>query len=319
VILAQPPPDAVAFADLHHGWVGDAHGLFATIDGRRFRLAVRAPIVAVDAVDPQHAWAITRGGDLFATTNGTGWSRRGRPRLVSVRLVDVRHGFGLTRSGTLVRSRDGGRSWLRVHTPLRMQAQCFSSLRDGWVARPGSVWTTHDGGARWARVRLALPPNLGPQTQTVLECRGRSVWALFADGVAAGSQGYEVFRSLDGGSTWHAILAGLVSTRLPRISNYPGPFVALGGGRAVFEGSCPACVLGHGSITFVSTLDGGRSFTRATPFVRSFFAGPISFIDPKRGWLLTQPFQSKSRTLLFTRDGGRHWRRVATLRGPAAP
>jgi len=311
VIVPLPTTSAVAFVDSQHGWVGGRVGLFSTTDGHRFRLVFRAPIVGIQALDKKHAWALTGDGFVLRTTDGYGWTRLGAAHLFSVEFVDARNGFALTRDGVVVRSTDGGRSWPQLRTPGLMQAQCFSSTRDGWVARSGAVWATHDGGTKWTRTRLGN--KLLGQTQPALQCSGRAVWALFAGGAAAGSQGYEVFRSLDGGRSWRAILAGLVSTRLPRISNYPGPFAALGAGRAVFEGSCSPC--GNGTLTFVGTIDGGRTFSRVTPF-DGYFPGPISFVDARNGWLLADPVRGKRRTVLFrTRDGGRHWRRVATFTG----
>jgi photosystem II stability/assembly factor-like uncharacterized protein len=312
VIVPLPPTSAVAFVDAHHGWIGDAAGLFSTTDGRRLRLAARTPVIGIDALDRTHAWALSGYGLILRTTDGRAWRTLSAPHLFTVKFVDRRNGFGLTRDGNVVRSHDAGASWrMTVRTPGRMQAQCFSSMRDGWVARSGSVWTTHDGGASWTRTRLGNK-RLELMFPT-LQCRGRSVWALVAGGAAAGSQGYEVFRSLDGGRSWRAILAGLVANRLSRINAYPGPFLALGGGRAVFEGTCGPCVFGHGTVNFVRTVDGGRTFARATPYIRSFVGGPISFPDLRRGWLLTQLFRRKKHTLLFTSDGGAHWQHIATI------
>jgi photosystem II stability/assembly factor-like uncharacterized protein len=312
VIVPSPPTSAVAFVDAQHGWIGSAAGLFSSTDGRRFRLAARRPVIGIDALDRTHAWALSGYGLILRTTDGRTWQTLGSPHLLTVRFVDRHNGFGLTRDGVVVRSRDAGASWrTTVHTPVRMQAQCFSSTRDGWVAQSGSVWTTHNGGASWTHIRLGNN-RLGP-TLPALQCRGSSVWALLAGGAAAGSEGYEVFRSLDGGRTWRPVLAGLVTRRLPRINAYPGPFLALGGGRAVFEGTCGPCVFGRGTVNFARTVDGGRTFVHATPYIRSFTGGPISFLDLKRGWLLTQLFRSRKHTLLSTSDGGAHWRRVATI------
>jgi photosystem II stability/assembly factor-like uncharacterized protein len=309
VIVPLPPTSAVAFVDVQHGWMGSAAGLFSTTDGRRLRLAVRTPVIGIDALDRTHAWALSGYGFVLRTTDGRRWQTLSAPHLFSFEFVDRRNGFGLTRDGVVVRSTDGGRGWPQLHTPGLMQAQCFSSSHDGWVARSGSVWTTHDGGARWTRTRLGK----GAFGQPRLQCRGASVWVLFAGGAAAGSQGYEVFRSLDGGRSWRGILAGLVTNRLPGINAYSGPFLALGDGRAIFEGTCGPCVFGHGTVKFVRTVDGGRMFARATPFIRSYAGGPISFLDTRRGWLLTQLFQSTRHTLLHTRNGGAHWQRVAAI------
>jgi photosystem II stability/assembly factor-like uncharacterized protein len=219
----------------------------------------------------------------------------------------------LTRDGVLVVSGDAGRSWVEARSPGLVQSECFVSRVDGWVARGGSVWRTHDGGRRWVRARLRS----GPQELPELGCAGRDVWVIFHEGAAAGTEGYHVFASLDGGKTWRARLASPFQRRLPSISNDTGPFDVLGHQTAFLTGWCGPC-RGFGTATVARTLDGGASFTRATPF-RGYVPRAVSFVDARRGWLLTDGHVGSASPLKLgilwsSADGGRHWRTV--LRSP---
>jgi len=312
VIVQPPPTTAVAFVDGRHGWVGGQGALLGTSDGKAFRVELRAPIAGISALDRRRAWAITGDGFVLRTTDGRHWSRLGAPHLFHLQFVNAQIGFGLTRDGVVVRSTDAGRTWPQLQTPGLVQSECFSSRRTGWLARAGSVWTTHDGARTWARSRLRASSAL-PE----LGCRGRDVWVLFREGAAAGTEGYHVYRSLDGGSRWRAVLASPFQRRLPAISNYAGPFNVLGRGAAVFSGSCSPCD-GFGTATIVRTLDGGASFRRSTPF-HGYVPSALSFVDSASGWLITGAHAGSAAParlgiLWRSVDGGRSWRSV--LRSP---
>lgn len=310
-VLILPPaaPGAVAFVDAQHGWVGGAGGLLGTVDGKAFRIETRRSITELSALDGRHAWALTEDGSLLRTRNGSRWGQIGRPKLLHVQFVDARHGYGLTRKEAVLQSSDGGFSWTRVPTPAAAQSECFASRRDGWVARAGSVWSTHDGGDHWTRARLRKPA----QELAELACRTRDVWVVFHEGGAAGTEGYHVYASLDGGASWRARLASPFQRRLPSISNYTGPFDVLGNGVAIFTGACAPCE-GFGTATIVRTVDGGASFRRTTPF-HGYLPRAVSFVDARRGWLLTAGHAGsasavKMGVLWRTVDGGRRWRVV---------
>ncbi len=305
-MIVQPPPaNAIAFVDQRHGWAGGQGGLVGTTDGRSFRVEVRAQIIGLSAFDRTRAWAITGDGFVLRTSDGRRWSRLGAPHLVRIQFVDARVGFGLTRDGVLVVSGDAGVTWVQARSPGLVQSECFATRKHGWVAREGSVWTTRDGGRRWVRVRLRAGPVEVPE----LGCRGDDVWVVFHEGAAAGTEGYLVFRSIAGGA-WRVVLASPFQRRLPSISNYAGPFGVVGRRVAFFTGTCAPCG-GTGTATIVRTLDGGKSFTRATPF-RGYVPRAVSFVDAKHGWLTTGAHVASgtpinSGLLWSTADGGRHW------------
>jgi photosystem II stability/assembly factor-like uncharacterized protein len=289
--------------------------LLGTKDGRTFLVESRAPIVGISALDRRHAWAITGDGFVLRTIDGRHWARLGAPHLVSVQFVTRQTGFGLTRDGVVVRSVDAGHAWPQLTTPGLMQTECFADARDGWVARAGSVWATHDGGGSWARTNLQRARQGFPVPQ--LGCRRRDVWIVFHEGAAASTEGYRVYRSLDGGSTWRAVFASPFQNRLPSISNYAGPFSVLGGGAAILSGYCSPCD-SYGTASFVHTLDGGSSFRRSTP-LHGYTPQALSFVDAKGGWLLTGAHVASATAVRLgvvwrTLDGGRSWRIV--LRAP---
>jgi photosystem II stability/assembly factor-like uncharacterized protein len=288
VIVPPPPASAVAFVDAQHGWYGTARALFGTSDGRAFRVQMRAPIIGISALDRARAWALTGDGFVLRTSDGRRWARLGAPHVVGVQFVDARIGFGMTRDGVLVRSDDSGKSWQQARAPGPVQSECFSTRTDGWVARGGTVWTTHDGGAGWFRTRLRN----GSQEIPAVGCKHRDAWVSFAEGAAAGTEGYHVFRSL-AGAPWRAVYGSPFQRKLPSISNYVGPFAVLGRGVAVFTGSCAPC-------------DGGGTATLVSPSGRATWRGSaptaITFLDARHGWIVS------GGRLRETKDAGRHWR-----------
>jgi len=320
-VIVVPPPagNAIVFVDARHGWVAGRGGMLGTKDGRRFVVESQAPIVGISALNATRAWAITKGGFLLRTTDGVHWRRLVSPHLARVRFVDAQHGFALTRRGVLVKSVDGGRIWKRMHAPGAMQSLCFVDARNGMVARGGTLWLTRDRGRHWRKQKL-LPDRRGYPTPET-GCRGRDRWVLFHEGIAAGSEGYVVFRSRDAGASWRPVLANLdlaFTRRAPRISSgYSGPFDVLGAGRAVFVGICGPCGK-QPTGTIARTANGGRSWHRATRF-NGIWVDAVSFVDLRRGFALTSSRRGKPHTgvVWSTTDGGKTWKGLVSSRGLA--
>ena len=303
---APPAGPALALPDAGHGWAAGRGGILRTTDGgATWRLQRPGRVTALDAVSLDTAWALA-GRTLLATSPGTAWHAIGTRRLAAIAFLDARTGFALDGAGALLRSADGGTTWTRRPAPAPGDALCFATPLRGWVAHGGTVWRTTTGGTAWRRSRLL--PDRGGFPRPELGCRGSAVWVLFHRGVAAGSEAYVVFRSLDGGRTWKDVLAGLdqARIRLPRISAYSGPFAVLGRA-AVFAGSCAACGNGSGTTTVVRTADGGRTW-RSTTLGLDGYPTAVAFADPAHGGLIVYSYRSHSGTVLVTRDGGRTWR-----------
>jgi len=302
LFVGPSPPyilPSVAWGDAQHAWVGSAHGIVATADaGTTWRVESHAEGSGLDAVDATHAWALSSNGVTLRTTDGVHWRSLGVQHLLRLSFVDRSHGFALGRDDVVLRTTDGGVTWRPTGGPQRLQSICFTDARTGWVARGGVVWSTHDAGAHWrphTLVRASVPD---------LYCGNGDVWAVLHEGAAAGTEGYDIFASTNGGTTWHERYASPFIRGLPHVSNYSGPVAVLGDSDAVLEGSCAPCG-GYGTVTIV------HGQIRAT--LRDVQPGPMAFGDPLRGLLVLPAARNGVLDVWRTADGGAHWRRVRTL------
>lgn len=207
-------------------------------------------------------------------------------------------------SGRLEVTNDGGASWKPANVAAPVDDVCSSAIV-GWAAGGSGVFRVAAG--RWQQVRRG-PPVLGDEGWVArLRCSGSSVWVLWTGGAAAGSQGYRVDRSLDGGTTWRTILGGLITDQpnLPSIDAYSGPFAPQGGAAAGFLGFCPAC--GAGSWSYVRTTDGGTTVRRAPmQGLDGASLNAIAFADPAHGWIAATGADGGG-SLLASVDGGGSW------------
>ena len=290
---------SIAWGDAQHAWAGGVGGIVATSNGgASWHVVSRSMGSGIVAVDATHAWALDTSGVTIRTTDGVHWRSLGVQHLLRLSFVDRSNGFGLYRDDFVMRTQDGGVTWAPTGGPQRLQSICFGDARTGWVARNGTVWTTHDAGAHWRALTL-MPKRQGLPIPD-LYCHGRNVWLVLHDGAAAGTEGYRIFRSLDGGASWRAVFATFVSP-LPRVSNYSGPIAVIGGGEAVLEGSCSPCD-GYGTVTIV------HGSVRKT--LRGVSPGPIAFADRRRGLAVLTPSPRGLPAIYRTLDGGKTWKRV---------
>jgi hypothetical protein len=151
-------------------------------------------------------------------------------RVLDVSFVDARNGYALGRFfGTeaqpvdppvmvLMRTSDGGRSWVTVGAPPEaVEHVVFSNPRLGWAFGPnafltrdaaGSWVATHPDTTRRARARAARRDGVTGMPSSARLPASRSRWAevQFVDprhGWAA--SGRDVYRTIDGGLRWAAV------------------------------------------------------------------------------------------------------------------
>ena len=302
LFVGPTPPyvlPSLVFADAQHAWAGGEGGILATSDGgAHWRVVWHGAGSTLDAVDATHAWALTDNGVTIRTTDGAHWRALGVQHLLRLSFASASDGFALGRDDFVMRTHDGGATWTPTGGPQRLQSICFGSAKTGWVARNGTVWTTSDAGSHWHAHTIVRAKQGFPIPD--LYCRGKDVWIVLHEGAAAGTEGYRIFRSFDGGASWRAVFGSFASP-LPRVSNYSGPIAALGEGDAVLEGSCSPCN-GYGTVTFVhgsirTTLSAARP-------------GPVAFADRRRGLAILTPSPRGLPAVYRTLDGGRTWKRV---------
>lgn len=183
----------------------------------------------------------------------------------------VRSGDG--RGDDLLRSTDGGRTWIRVTTPRRDEliAVSFTNPRDGVLGDgDGRFYATRDGGRSW---RLVHGP--GPDLRSFAFLSRTHGFAL------ATGLGGEIYETVDGGHRWHRF------TKLPLVEPLtlavlPPDHVWIAGTRWLFRSS-----------------DSGRTWQRIE--LNSVPTG-FDFVTPRLGYAPSGAVSSYRTT-----DGGQHW------------
>lgn len=293
--------------------------ILVTDDGRNWveRHSQPSAFIAVEAVDENHAWALTQ-HDIWATDDG---GRHWRPRrepveatLQHVRFIDAENGWGVA-SGHVFRTTDGGRSWTLADPSCGAQAVCFTGPDDGWAAKGFSVFRSTDGGRSWATAfTLPVAPDrqFHPETTHIdqLECtRPGVVWVVFA-GSAAGTTRtpFVTYRGTAGGDWFPVMKAGgdgPPAIAAPTGGSYPAPISAVSADSAVTATYTP---LAPPRLGIVTATAAGRTLTARRPVPALFRATSMSFLSLDTGWLLgPETGTSETDAILATRDGGRTW------------
>jgi photosystem II stability/assembly factor-like uncharacterized protein len=250
---------------------------------------------------------------LFQTRDGgRTWRSRGAPwGLSHLYFLNSRLGWGLTYEtasrgftgwlGTepdgsatvyLVRTRDGGKTWVRVFPthapPATIAAVAFATDEDGWLVGGGPdgtgiVLKAAEGG-RQVRRAAGLPEDLQA-------CLG--VYASRAVGVWVYGAGF-VLHSGDEGMTWERP-PGIMSLGIKPDSFWISSAFFLDSGRGWLAGNGPDWSL-------LVTNDLGRHWRRAAGSWGGAALLDVWFSDPQHGCAA-----GASTTLFCTADGGSTW------------
>ena len=256
---------------------------------------------------------------------------RSRVALESLRMLTPLIGWALAvdKNGyplAVVKTTDGGREWRAAGPPgLRGQAlrAAFYGTRDAWVtwsspwSRAWSVtYRTTDGGRIWARMGSIPIAAIGASAPDMMT--GRLGWVTAGLGVAAGSSGIAIFRTVDGGARWR-----IVDLTSGQGRQAPGaiPF-GCDKGAAMFSSTTTGWVTGScagGRPAFWVSHDGGRTW-RHQPLqqpsgsgmlanCQCFLTAPV-FTSPEDGalWASDMPRPPGMPLAAYlTHDGGETW------------
>ena len=345
----ESPLVAIEFVSARQGWaVGYGHILATTDGGRAWTTQYSGParLDQVDFTDAGHGWAVGEDTLLATSNGGQTWTPVTDPchAIRSVHFVTPDLGYavfggGQTDStmvrldggvpaapggGTLLRTSDGGRTWLAVPgSPADVQTVCFSDPDGGFLATPGRVWHTTDGGLAWA-VSLteaksgASNPQRPPDT-AVLECAGPS--AAYASFLGPGSvmnQEAALAYATRDGRTWQVLFQdtgqggtypGVAAPAGPGLQ--PGPYSAISPDSAIFVGWNPVLGLGQAPMAIV-TGTAITSLGDVGGLTRPFGA---AFISPRQGWVIGEDQVTAGNgnwgeaVIQATTDGGHTWTR----------
>ena len=178
---------AISFADHQHAFiVGSGGTILTTSDGgvtwRAQRSGTREHLLGVYASSPVAAHVVGAFGTLLSTSDGGATWRKHElswdslipliikdsgilePNLNSVYFVNPQTGWIVGEFGLVLKTTDGGRTWIS-QTYGGDRPQLFAVIfRDEWigwsVGQQGTLFKTTDGGQRWADIDIGTRRNL---------------------------------------------------------------------------------------------------------------------------------------------------------------
>lgn len=197
--------------------------------------------VNVLTITGNRIWAGTEQG-LFASANdGAAWAHLGKAEFLKARVLCLVAAEGVMLAGTqrggIWRSTDDGETWSRAAESKYVRSLAWSHGKF-WAGRDdGTVWVSEDAGTTWRTMSDGLPEN-GQIFELHPDSKGRlyaglyskgfykfreEVWrrlgkepcphAMFVAGdvLLSGNNPGGIYRSVDGGVTWHHITQGVAS------------------------------------------------------------------------------------------------------------
>jgi photosystem II stability/assembly factor-like uncharacterized protein len=166
---------------------------------------------------------------LYATTDGgkswrpRWWGNVGDPKPIELTFLDARRGVLLLDEGTLLRTEDGGETWLAAGgVPLGAASDVLTmewvDERVGFLAgRGGYFASTTDGGRSWRRWGLPTSADLA----SILPMSAADVWVVGSAGT--------VIHSKTGGMTWERVDLG-IGEDLASVARFDGAVWIVGDG-----------------------------------------------------------------------------------------
>jgi photosystem II stability/assembly factor-like uncharacterized protein len=177
----------VAFVDGARGWAfGEMGALYATTDGgaswERQTLPTKHLLLGGAFLAAGQGWLVGAGSTILYNPDGTQWRAGSSPNITTTRFnavsfVEGRRGWAVGERGLVLATPNGGRSWVRQESNVRVDLSDvkFIDATEGWaVGAQGTIIHTTDGGANW---RLEPSGTRHPLERLSFASRARA-WAV---------------------------------------------------------------------------------------------------------------------------------------------
>ncbi|MDT9001689.1 YCF48-related protein [Paucibacter sp. APW11] len=262
------------------------------IDGQNW------PRSLLDFSDAKHGFLIDASGNGRSTADGGAtWQLKaaGLGRGSWLRLVGNRTAWMINAQGKLVKSIDGGETWIEndgatyigeKNSPkVSYVALGFENEALGWYRRinPNGDYmftqygVTRDGGLSWERVSFPLPYYVASMRL------GSKAWLALSDGAQ------ELLVSTDNGKTW-------VVNRNPEEIRAP-----------VFSDDATIWAVSSAGSRLLKSEDFGAHWSEVSLPATSRILTDVKFANAKVGWVV-----GDSGLILKTQDGGKTWQQQAS-------
>lgn len=311
---------SVAFVDAKNGWaVGEKGTILRTADGGVTWITQTSGtswgLFAVAFADARTGWVLGAWTILKTGDSGTTWTYSSGTELHSVTFVDARTGWAVGNAGTVLKTTDGGDSWISQFSGAAWQhlySIAFVDAQTGLaVGYGGTILKTSNGGTTWTvqssgtgntllSIALAdaqtgwIVGDLGTILKTT---DGGATWIVQASGTtsalrsvvfvdaqngwAAAGDG-TIHRTTDGGADWTSQSSGAYLSSLTFVDTHTGWAVGSYG-------------------TIMKTSNGGAKWT-FQPSGTNATLNSVVFVDAQVGWIV-----GGNGTILRTTDGGTSW------------
>ncbi len=271
------------------------------------------------ATTTQSTGSGTTANSSAATTSANGGSKGvilPTLPLTHIRMLDATHGWALD-SNNVLKTSDGGQSWVAL-TPAgaalnpAVNAEFLNALY-AWVIVPNiqagtvTVFRTSTGGASWQSSIIHESTADGALVTFINKQVG--LLELSPNGAGAGSQGIDIFQTIDGGVTWNKI-----ATTGDGKSGLPNGGIKSG---LSFRDAMNGWATGEDASNtpwLYATHNGGRNWSKQALSGRSLDANAMYQLTPPvlfgNNGLLPVSFSGASATqfvLYVTHDGGKTW------------
>jgi photosystem II stability/assembly factor-like uncharacterized protein len=324
------------FIDVLTGWIGGEGGsVCRTNDGGRswteVEIETRGRILGLTFINWNSGWVLAATDsnlsvDLFLTKDGgRRWKKIGLTGIERLYRVDERRGWAIGPGPRLLRTEDGGETWVSLASPpnsepgARIELVDLSTVTSTgekgswrgslWVVgnltkpggtRPGGLWRSDDGGASW--VRVTLPPGMIDRVGRFLSVRfepGGRGW-VSGEVADASARRWFLLETTDGGLNWKIDFQsgrelerarfGLPPATTPASDGdsgaRPGGFGGLGWTQTLTIEADKSGSSSHVEAHLLVTSDGGRTWVDEFRLLgRHQMTG--FFIGRDLGWVLT--------------------------------